>query len=75
MSDEARQREHEAWEQRYKHGKAGRIWADLAAGCGSERAAVNEILAKWMYAYEAADAEAERAFRGLYTDNNKETVT
>lgn len=64
MSDLARQREREANEQRYKHGKAARIW-DAVAVESPARAEVSKILAKWMYAYEAADAEAERAFREL----------
>jgi hypothetical protein len=63
VHEAARQRETEASDQRYKHGKAGRIWDSIAAEEPSR--AVSLILAKWMYAYEAADAEAERAFREI----------
>jgi hypothetical protein len=60
----AREREGEAHEQRYKHGKAARQWEAVAVERPQD-AATCEILARWMLAYEAADAEAERAFREL----------
>lgn len=64
MATEPETREHEAWEARYKHAKAARTW-DAVAQEKPDRRAVSEILARWMYAYEAADAEAEAAFRAL----------
>lgn len=65
MSD----REHEAWENRYKHGKAARTWDAIATeNEGTEKrpaSAECRILAEWMAAYETADAAAEAAFRAL----------
>lgn len=65
MSD----REHEAWENRYKHGKASRTWDAIAVEHeGTSKMptpAECRILAEWMAAYEAADAKAEAAFRAL----------
>lgn len=62
-------REHEAWENRYKHGKASRIWAAIEIeNEGTDKrptSAECRILAEWMAAYEAADAAAEAAFRSL----------
>jgi len=59
-------REQEAWDQRYKHGKAARTWDAIAAESTDEvRRAECAILAKWMAAYEAADAQAEQSFRDL----------
>ena len=62
-------REHEAWENRYKHGKAARAWDAIAREHeGSDKKptpAECRILAEWMAAYEAADAAAEAAFRAL----------
>ncbi len=62
-------REHEAWESRYKHGKASRTWAAIAVEHeGTDKRptpAECSILAEWMAAYEAADAAAEAAFRAL----------
>ena len=67
-------REHEAWENRYKHGKASRIWAAIAIENEgtSKRPTPAEcrILAEWMAAYEAADAAAEAAFRSLATQSS-----
>jgi hypothetical protein len=64
VSDEAGRRSHEAWNARYTHGKAARVWDSIAAE-DPERAPIARILAKWMAAYEAADAEAEEALREL----------
>jgi hypothetical protein len=64
MSTEASDRAQEAWEQRYKHGKAARTW-DAIAEEKPEKAALYRTLAAWMAAYEQADAEAEQAFRDL----------
>jgi len=64
MEDAARQREGEAHDQRCKHRRAARIWAAIVEE-KPDTAAVSRILASWMTAYEAADAEAERAFREL----------
>jgi hypothetical protein len=61
---EADDRATEAHGQRYKHGKAARIWDSVAIE-QPRRKAVSEILARWMAAYEAADAEAEKAFQDL----------
>jgi len=61
---EADDRSNEAHEQRYKHGKASRLWTAVA-GEQPRRREVCEILAAWMEAYEVADAEAEQAFRDL----------
>ncbi len=65
----ASDREHEAWEARYKHGKAARAWDDIAlANEGTSKRPPSphcRILAEWMAAYEAADAAAEKAFRAL----------
>lgn len=62
-------REHEAWENRYKHGKAARTWDAIAVeNEGTDKrptSAECRILAEWMYAYEEADAKAEAAFRAL----------
>ncbi len=62
-------REHEAWENRYKHGKASRTWDAIATEHeGTDKRpppAECRILAEWMAAYEAADATAEAAFRAL----------
>jgi hypothetical protein len=58
------QYEVEAHDQRYKHGRAARTWDQIASE-GTPYADVQRILAQWMYAYEAADARAERAFRKL----------
>lgn len=62
-------REREAWENRYKHGKASRTWAAIAhenEGTSKlPKSAECRILAEWMAAYEAADATAEAAFRAL----------
>jgi hypothetical protein len=60
----AARREQEAHERRYKHGKAARTWEAVALE-SPERAASSKILARWMAAYEAADAEAEKAFSEL----------
>ena len=64
VTEAARSREQEAWDQRYKHGKAAKIWAAIVVE-KPDTAEVSRILARWMAAYEAADAEAERAFREL----------
>lgn len=64
IPSEASARAEEAWDQRYKHGKAGRGW-DAVAEESPQRRDVSRILARWMYAYEAADAEAEKQFRAL----------
>jgi hypothetical protein len=61
---EASERAEEAWDQRYKHGKAARAW-DAVAIESPHRARVSQILSEWMAAYEAADAAAEKAFRTL----------
>jgi hypothetical protein len=61
---EARDRENEAWIQRYKHGKAARIWAAIAEEQPARRE-VCEVLAQYMADYEEADAKAEAAFRAL----------
>jgi hypothetical protein len=61
---EAENRAAEAWDNRYKHGKVSRTWAAIAHE-KPERREVCEILANWMGAYEAADAQAERAFQNL----------
>ena len=61
---EAFGRAEEAWDQRYKHGKAARTW-DAIAVESPHRARVSKILSEWMAAYEAADAAAEEAFRTL----------
>lgn len=58
---EAEDRARDAWDQRYKHGKAARTWAAVAQETPARRE-IGEVLAKWMSAYEAADAEAEKAF-------------
>ena len=62
-------REHEAWESRYKHGKAARTWDAIAVeheGTGKRPTPAEcRILAAWMSAYEAADAAAEQGFRAL----------
>jgi len=67
MSAELRERE--AWENRYRHGKASRTWAAVAVeneGTGKlPTPAECRILAEWMAAYEEADAKAEAAFRAL----------
>lgn len=67
MSAELRERE--AWENRYKHGKASRTWAAIAdeheASGKLPTPAECRILADWMAAYEEADANAEAAFRAL----------
>jgi hypothetical protein len=67
MSAETRERE--AWESRYKHGKAARTWDAIAhENEGTDKRptpAECRILAEWMAAYEAADAAAEAAFRSL----------
>ena len=65
MSD----RGHEAWENRYKHGRAARTWDAIAhehEGT-SKRPTPAEcrVLAEWMTAYEVADAAAEKAFHAL----------
>lgn len=61
--------EREAWESRYKHGKASRTWDAVAVeheGTGKKPTPAEcRILAEWMAAYEAADATAEAAFRAL----------
>ncbi len=62
--DEASKRAEHAWNERYKHGRAARIW-DAVVTEEPQRAEVARILGQWMAAYEAADAEAERAFRDL----------
>lgn len=67
-------REQEAWERRYKHGKASRTWAAVAV----ENEGTNKkpspaeclILAEWMAAYEEADAKAEAAFRALAAESS-----
>jgi hypothetical protein len=64
VAEAARSREAEAWDQRYKHGKAARIWAAIVEE-KPDTAEVSRILARWMSAYEAADAAAEREFREL----------
>lgn len=59
----------EAWEARYKHGKAARTWAAIAVEHeGTDKRptpAECQVLAAWMSAYEAADAAAEAAFAAL----------
>lgn len=60
-------REGEAREAKWTHAKAARIW-DAIRTEQPHRAAVARILADWMYAYEAADAEAETAFRALHQE-------
>jgi hypothetical protein len=62
--EEAATRASDAWNQRYKHGKAARTW-DAIAVEEPRRRRVSEILARWMAAYEAADAEAEKALSEL----------
>ena len=66
-------REHEAWESRYKHAKAARAWDAIAAeNEGTDKrptSAECRILAEWMAAYEAADAVAEAAFRALTSES------
>lgn len=65
-------REREAWDNRYKHGKASRTWAAIAIeNEGTDKrpsSAECRILSEWMAAYEAADAAAEKAFRALATE-------
>ena len=61
---EASDRENDANARRYEHGNAARTW-DAVASFESERAELCEILARWMAAYEAADAQAEQEFRAL----------
>jgi hypothetical protein len=65
----AEMREREAWENRYKHGKASRAWDAVASEHeGTDKLpppAECRILSEWMAAYEAADAAAEAAFRAL----------
>ena len=61
---EASNRESWSSEARYKHGKAARTW-DAVAFEQPARREVCEILARQMYAYEAADAQAENEFREL----------
>lgn len=65
----AEMREREAWENRYKHGKASRTWAAVAdENEGTDKlptSAECRILAEWMAAYEAADAAAAAAFQAL----------
>ena len=61
---EASDREHEAWEQRYKHSKAARLWSAVANENPARRE-VSEVLARWMYAYADADAVAEQEFRSM----------
>ena len=72
MSD----REREAWENRYKHAKASRAWAAIAVeNEGTDKKptpAECRVLADWMAAYEAADADAEAAFRALSTERTRE---
>lgn len=67
-------RENEAWERRYKHGKAARTWAAVAVeneGTGKKPTPAEcRILAEWMAAYEAADAAAEAAFRALAAESS-----
>jgi len=63
LSERAALRADEAWAQRYKHGKAARVW-DRIAGEKPEDP-LSRVLAEWMAAYEAADAAAEAAFRAL----------
>jgi hypothetical protein len=60
----ANDRAMEAWDQRYKHGKAARTW-DAIAEEKPARRELSKILAEWMYAYAASDARAEKAFREL----------
>ena len=64
VASQAADRAEEAWTKRYLHAKAARTW-DAIAREEPDRRAVSEVLAKWMAAYEAADAEAEQAFRAL----------
>jgi hypothetical protein len=70
----AEMREREAWENRYKHGKASRTWEAVAreneASGKLPPPAECRILAEWMAAYEAADAAAEAAFRALAADSS-----
>lgn len=57
-------REGDAWDARYKHGKAAREWDRV----GEERPgdkSLCSILASWMADYETADALAESSFRAL----------
>jgi hypothetical protein len=72
----AEMREREAWENRYKHGKASRTWDAIAreneASGKLPTPAECRILADWMAAYEAADAAAEKAFRALATDSSRD---
>lgn len=72
-------REREAWENRYKHGKASRTWAAIAQEHEGtdKRPAPAEclVLAEWMAAYEAADASAEAAFRALAPLNESNPST
>jgi hypothetical protein len=58
-------RAEEAWEKRYLHGKAARTWDAIAREGRTQDQRLYQILAEWMAAYEAADADAERAFRAL----------
>jgi len=53
----------EAWDQRYKHAKAAKEWARIAAKEENpHRRQLYETLASWMVAYADADAEHERQF-------------
>ena len=63
-AEEAGNREYDAYSARYTHGKASRTWSQVAIE-QPQRAEICEILARWMAAYEDADAEAEKAFREL----------
>jgi hypothetical protein len=69
---EAADRAREAWAQRHKHGKAARTWTAVATEDPARRE-VSEALAKWMRAYEAADAAAEKAFEDLAAKQEAKT--
>jgi transcription elongation factor GreA-like protein len=67
LAESARRREGEAYEERYKHGKAARIW-DRIVTENPEQAEVSRALAEWMNDYEVADAKAEAAFRRIASE-------
>jgi len=67
LTEQASGQADDAWDRRYKHGKAARTWAALAVE-EPEKAPLYRTLAAWMAAYEQADAEAEQAFRDLSSE-------
>lgn len=64
LSKQAERRAEEAWEQRYKHGKAARTWGAIASEKPAE-AELYTILSDYMAEYEAADAKAQKRFQEL----------